>query len=57
MIAFKYVFALIWIALLAWLVISHGWAAGLIGYFAATFFGAFVLVERDEEDEGDADDR
>jgi hypothetical protein len=51
MIAFKYVFALIWIACLAWLVLAYGWAAGLIGYFAATFFGAFVLVER--EDEGD----
>lgn len=49
--AFKYLFALIWNALLVWLVISHGWAAGIIGYFACTFFGAFVLVEREDEDE------
>lgn len=52
MAVFKYVFALIWLALLAWLVLAYGWAAGLIGYFAATFFGAFVLTER----EGDEDD-
>lgn len=48
---FKYLFALVWIALLAWLVLAYGRAAGIVGYFAAMFFGAFVLVEREDEDE------
>jgi hypothetical protein len=48
---FKYLFALVWIALLAWLVLAYGWAAGIIGYFGCTFFGAFVLTEREDEDD------
>ncbi len=47
---FKYLFALVWLALLAWLVLVYGWVAGIVGYFAATFFGAFVLVEKGDED-------
>jgi hypothetical protein len=48
---FKYVFALVWIALLARLVLAYGWEVGFLGYLGCTFFGAFVLVEREDEDE------
>ena len=54
---FKWLFALIFVALFAGLILAYGWGAGILGFFAATYFAAFLLVERDEEDEGDVDDR
>lgn len=50
---FKWLFALVSVALFAGLILAYGWGAAILGVFASTYFGAFLLVERDEEDEAE----